>query len=103
MYWSDFSGQSQIERAYMDGTHRKVIYSGGRANGLTIDYSEKRLYWTSLDTNTIESADLYGEIYLCPWGTCEGQRWLLCLIATVGLSTAAQSCILPRELRQSKD
>ena len=62
MYWSDFSGQSQIERAYMDGTHRKVIYKGGRANGLTIDYMEKRLYWTSLDTNTIESADLYGKI-----------------------------------------
>ncbi|XP_022106372.1 low-density lipoprotein receptor-related protein 6-like [Acanthaster planci] len=60
MYWSDFSGQAQIERAYMDGTHRSVIYRGGRANGLTIDYLERRLYWTSLDTNTIESADLLG-------------------------------------------
>ena len=66
MFWSDHGVEPKIERAYMDGTHRNVIYRGGRANGLTIDYLERRLYWTSLDTNSIESADLFGTLFDSP-------------------------------------
>lgn len=33
----------------------------GRANDLTIDYADQRLYWTDLDTNMIESSDMRGE------------------------------------------
>ena len=33
----------------------------GRANDLTIDYADQRLYWTDLDTNMIESSNMLGE------------------------------------------
>ena len=63
MYFSDWGGQTSIERAYMDGSHRKVIVDmPGRANGLTIDYGEKRLYWTAIETKSIESSDLFGKL-----------------------------------------
>jgi len=62
IYWTAWGSVAKIERAALDGTHRMVVVPElGRANGLTIDYLERRLYWTDLDTNLIESADLLGK------------------------------------------
>ena len=61
MYFADWGKDPVIERAALDGSHRVVIMQNvGRANGLTIDFADSRLYWTDLDSNIIESADLTG-------------------------------------------
>ncbi len=65
MYWADWGHipGPVIERASLDGTNRQVIVRNiGRANGLTIDFADQRLYWTDLDSNVIESADISGTI-----------------------------------------
>lgn len=62
MYWTEWGGKPKIDRAAMDGTGRVTLVADvGRANGLTIDYSERRLYWTDLDTTLIESSNMLGE------------------------------------------
>lgn len=62
MYWSDWGSQACISRAAMDGTRRNIIVAKvGRANGLTIDYVQHRLYWTELGQHVIESSDLTGK------------------------------------------
>lgn len=46
----------------MDGTTcMTLVDKVGRANDLTIDYADQRLYWTDLDTNMIESSNMLGE------------------------------------------
>lgn len=46
----------------MDGTNcMTLVDKVGRANDLTIDYADQRLYWTDLDTNMIESSNMLGE------------------------------------------
>lgn len=61
MYWTEWGGKPKIDRAAMDGTGRITLVADvGRANGLTIDYAERRLYWTDLDTTLIESSNMLG-------------------------------------------
>uniref|UniRef100_A0A4W4GAH9 EGF-like domain-containing protein n=1 Tax=Electrophorus electricus TaxID=8005 RepID=A0A4W4GAH9_ELEEL len=61
MYWTEWGGRPKIDRAAMDGTGRiTLVPNVGRANGLTIDYAERRLYWTDLDTTLIESSNMLG-------------------------------------------
>lgn len=61
MYWTEWGGKPKIDRAAMDGTGRITLVSNvGRANGLTIDYAERRLYWADLDTTLIESSNMLG-------------------------------------------
>ena len=63
MYFADWGKDPVIERAALDGSYRTVIMRDvGRANGLTIDFADSRLYWTDLDENVIESADLTGMV-----------------------------------------
>lgn len=62
MYWTEWGGKPKIDRAAMDGTGRITLVADvGRANGLTIDYAERRLYWTDLDTTLIESSNMLGQ------------------------------------------
>lgn len=62
MYWTEWGGKPKIDRAAMDGSERTTLVPNvGRANGLTIDYAKRRLYWTDLDTNLIESSNMLGE------------------------------------------
>ena len=45
----------------MDGsTITTLVDKVGRANGLTIDYVDQRLFWTDLDTCMIESTNMQG-------------------------------------------
>ncbi|KAM4553054.1 low-density lipoprotein receptor-related protein 5 isoform 1-T1 [Fundulus diaphanus] len=61
MYWTEWGGRPRIARAYMDGnTIITLVDKVGRANGLTIDYVDQRLYWTDLDTCMIESTNMQG-------------------------------------------
>ncbi|XP_066268020.1 low-density lipoprotein receptor-related protein 6-like isoform X1 [Branchiostoma lanceolatum] len=62
MYWSDWSSESKIERASMDGSNRVVLVDRvGRANGLTIDYQERRLCWADMEKALIESSNMQGD------------------------------------------
>ena len=53
---------SQIERAFMDGLDRRVIVNTEivRPVGITIDYSEQRIYWSDADLHRIEYCDYNG-------------------------------------------
>ncbi|CAB1346314.1 unnamed protein product, partial [Coregonus sp. 'balchen'] len=63
MYWTEWGGKPKIDRSAMDGTGRiTLVPNVGRANGLTIDYAERRLYWTDLDTTLIESSNMLGNV-----------------------------------------
>lgn len=63
MYWTEWGGKPKIDRAAMDGSERTTLVPNvGRANGLTIDYAKRRLYWTDLDTNLIESSNMLGKL-----------------------------------------
>lgn len=62
IYWTEWGGKPRIVRAFMDGTNGMTLVDKvGRANDLTIDYADQRLYWTDLDTNMIESSNMLGE------------------------------------------
>ncbi|KAF4524352.1 hypothetical protein B566_EDAN007528 [Ephemera danica] len=66
MYWSDWAnGASQrgkIERAWMDGTNRQVFVEKNLhwPNGLSIDYTGKKLYWCDAYQDKIERIGLDG-------------------------------------------
>ena len=64
MFWSDWGKTAKIEKCSMDGesTSRKILVSQNIIwpNGLTIDYSEDRIWWTDARFGTIESVDLNG-------------------------------------------
>lgn len=63
LYWSDWGQTPCIERAYLDGSQRKVIVfqDVGFPNGITIDYKERRLYWTDALRHRIDTSDLNGQ------------------------------------------
>ncbi|XP_038213650.1 low-density lipoprotein receptor-related protein 4 [Zerene cesonia] len=63
LYWSDWGENPSIERAALDGTQRKIIvdHDLGFPNGLTIDYVERRLYWTDALKDRIDTSDLNGQ------------------------------------------
>lgn len=52
----------KIERAFLDGSSRKIIISAdvGFPNGLALDYDANRLYWADAFKDRIETADLHG-------------------------------------------
>uniref|UniRef100_A0A671SN54 Low-density lipoprotein receptor-related protein 5-like n=1 Tax=Sinocyclocheilus anshuiensis TaxID=1608454 RepID=A0A671SN54_9TELE len=59
MYWTEWGGRPRIARAHMDGSNIVTLVDKvGRANGLTIDFVDQRLYWTDLDTCMIESTSM---------------------------------------------
>ncbi|XP_042878926.1 low-density lipoprotein receptor-related protein 6-like [Penaeus japonicus] len=61
MYWSEWGEEPRISRAHLDASQLSVIVTDmGRANGLTIDFKDTRLYWTDIDNFRIESSDLEG-------------------------------------------
>ncbi|GIY34998.1 low-density lipoprotein receptor-related protein 4 [Caerostris darwini] len=63
LFWSDWGKPPKIERAYLDGTGRRVIVATdlGWPNGLTIDYEARRLYWVDAQLDRIETSDLSGK------------------------------------------
>ncbi|NXN98396.1 LRP2 protein, partial [Rhinopomastus cyanomelas] len=62
IYWTDWADQAYIGRAGMDGKEKAVIVSTKLEwpNGLTIDYTNDKLYWADAHLNYIEYSDLDG-------------------------------------------
>ncbi|KAI8440067.1 hypothetical protein MSG28_001491 [Choristoneura fumiferana] len=62
LYWSDWGENPSIERAYLDGTQRQIIVKQdlGFPNGITIDFRDRRLYWTDALKDRIDTSDLHG-------------------------------------------
>ncbi|XP_064097645.1 low-density lipoprotein receptor-related protein 6-like [Macrobrachium nipponense] len=61
MYWSEWGEEPRISRAHLDASQPLTIVTDmGRANGLTIDFKDSRLFWTDIDKMLIESSDLDG-------------------------------------------
>jgi len=66
MFWSDCNQKEpKIERSSMDGDPgtRRIIVSNriGCPAGMSIDYTENRLYWSDVDKGQITSAAFDGE------------------------------------------
>nr|AHL26192.1 vitellogenin receptor [Pandalus japonicus] len=61
MFWTDLS-RLRIEKASMDGSHRRVLVSTGLGipNGLAIDQPAKRVYWMDATHSKVEYVDYYG-------------------------------------------
>lgn len=62
MYWSDWGKSPKIERAGMNGSNRKILFSENLIwpNGLAIDQEKNRLYWVDGGTKAIEYSRLDG-------------------------------------------
>ena len=62
LFWTDWGQNPKIERAGMDGIGRKVIISENLywPNGLTLDYPNRRLYFTDARLDFIEFCNYDG-------------------------------------------
>ena len=62
MFWSDLGEIAQIERAFLDGGDRRVILNTDLSQpvGITVDYSEQRIYWSDVDLNRLEFCNFDG-------------------------------------------
>ena len=62
MFWTDWGEVPKIERAEMDGSNRRVIIREDIRwpNGLTLDYSTVKIYWTEAKLLYIAKANYDG-------------------------------------------
>ena len=62
MFWTDWGQTAKIERASMDGTERRTVHEVGlsQPNGITIDYSTTRIYWSDSDLDKLEYSNYDG-------------------------------------------
>lgn len=63
MLWSEIGKESQIERAGMDGSERRVLLSRGLnwPVAITVDIMTDRIYWADEKLKCIGSATMNGE------------------------------------------
>uniref|UniRef100_A0A3B4FEE2 Low-density lipoprotein receptor-related protein 2 n=1 Tax=Pundamilia nyererei TaxID=303518 RepID=A0A3B4FEE2_9CICH len=63
VYWTDWGDKAFIGRVGMDGTNKSAIITTKIEwpNGITIDYTNDRLYWSDAHLNYIEYSDLDGQ------------------------------------------
>ena len=62
MYWTVWGESPNLERAHLDGNNRKILITNiGRVQDLTIDYVDRRLYWTDVSDQSIRSSDMNGK------------------------------------------
>ena len=62
MYWTDWGKYPKIERAGLDGSHRVILVNSSIAwpNGITIDYSDRKIYWADARHDKIEVMNFDG-------------------------------------------
>ncbi|XP_032801941.2 low-density lipoprotein receptor-related protein 2 [Petromyzon marinus] len=62
LYWTDWGNTPYIARVGMDGKNKSVVISTKLEwpNGLTIDYTTDRIFWSDAHLNYIEYANLDG-------------------------------------------
>ncbi|XP_035811393.2 low-density lipoprotein receptor-related protein 2a isoform X1 [Amphiprion ocellaris] len=63
VYWTDWGDKAFIGRVGMDGTNKAAIITTKIEwpNGITIDYTNDKLYWSDAHLNYIEYSDLDGQ------------------------------------------
>lgn len=63
LFWTDW-GHAKIERSWLDGSNRRTLINEQLTFpiGLTLDYTENRLYWidAKLNAEKIETSDIHG-------------------------------------------
>lgn len=60
--WSE--SRPSISRSYLDGSHYKVLFDSSVVtwpNGVTIDFSDNRIFWTDANQDYIASSGFDGE------------------------------------------
>ena len=62
MFWTDFGQTAQIERAFLDGSDRRVLHNTGLSQpvGITLDYTTQRVYWSDVALDRIEFSNFDG-------------------------------------------
>lgn len=62
MFWSDWGTRPKIEKATMHGENRQSIISSNLRwpNGITIDVTGSKIYWTEAGNKKIEVANFDG-------------------------------------------
>jgi sugar lactone lactonase YvrE len=62
MYWTDWGTKPMIVRGHMSGVNRTDMITTTLRwpNGITIDFTAKKLYWTDAGLDRIERANLDG-------------------------------------------
>ena len=62
MFWTDLGQTAQIERAFLDGSDRRVLHNTNLLQpvGITVDYDDMRIYWSDAGLDAIEFSNLDG-------------------------------------------
>ena len=62
MFWTDYGVTAQIERAFMDGSERRVLHDADLVQpvGITVDYNDWRVYWSDVGLDRIEFSSIDG-------------------------------------------
>lgn len=62
LFWTDIGAHPVVERASLEGKERAVVASTNLVSpsGLTIDFTEDRLFWCDQRTGLVETAALDG-------------------------------------------
>ncbi|XP_053386538.1 low-density lipoprotein receptor-related protein 1-like isoform X2 [Mercenaria mercenaria] len=65
IFWTDRGYPPKIESANLDGSERRVLVSDFVIwpNGITLDYTNDRIYWADTKSHTVESVRLDGSDY----------------------------------------
>ena len=62
MFWTDFGKTAMIERAFLDGSDRRVIHDTDLLQpvGITVDYDSRRIYWSDVELDRLEYSSFDG-------------------------------------------
>ena len=62
MFWTRYTADGSVNRAWMDGSNKSQIVRGlNRPSGITIDFQYSRLYWVCTHENKVQSSDMQGQ------------------------------------------
>ena len=63
IFWTDIGSHAKIERAYLDGSDRKVIVKDNLKSpqGLSLDLKQRKIYWCDSEMSGLFSVDYEGQ------------------------------------------
>ena len=63
IFWTDIGSHAKIERAYLDGSDRKVIVKDNLKSpqGLSLDLKQRKIYWCDAEMSGLFSVDYEGQ------------------------------------------
>ena len=79
MFWTDWGSNARIERATMHGENRRTIVASDLTwpNGITVDFTGNKIYWTDAGKDRIEVADFDGRSRMVSFEGNDGGRLVL--------------------------